>query len=75
MLVPRETPFSTLHLENMLRLSRMGVVILPPAPGFYTHPQSVQDMVDFVVARVLDQIGVPNTLMPRWGEEPPAEAV
>jgi 4-hydroxy-3-polyprenylbenzoate decarboxylase len=74
-LVPRETPFSTLHLENMLRLSRMGVVILPPAPGFYTHPQSVQDMVDFVVARVLDQIGVPNTLMPRWGEEPPAEAV
>ena len=74
-LVPRETPFSTLHLENMLKLSRMGVVILPPAPGFYTHPQSVQDMVDFVVARVLDQIGVPNTLMPRWGEEPPAEAV
>jgi 4-hydroxy-3-polyprenylbenzoate decarboxylase len=74
-LVPRETPFSTLHLENMLKLSRMGVVILPPAPGFYTHPQSVQDMVDFVVARVLDQIGVPNTLMPRWGEAPPSEAV
>ena len=74
-LVPRETPFSTLHLENMLKLARMGVVILPPAPGFYTHPQSVQDMVDFVVARVLDQIGVPNTLMPRWGEAPPSEAV
>ncbi|MCL2657236.1 MAG: UbiX family flavin prenyltransferase [Betaproteobacteria bacterium] len=74
-LVPRETPFSTLHLENMLRLSRMGVVILPPSPGFYTHPQSVQDMVDFVVARVLDQIGVPNTLIPRWGEVPPTEEI
>ena len=74
-LVPRETPFSTLHLENMLKLARMGVVILPPAPGFYTHPQSVQDMVDFVVARVLDQIGVPNTLMPRWGEKPLVEDV
>lgn len=67
-LVPRETPFSTLHLENMLKLSRMGVVILPPSPGFYTHPQSVQDMVDFVVARVLDQLAVAHTLMPRWGE-------
>lgn len=66
-LVPRETPFSSLHLENMLRLSRMGVVILPPNPGFYHHPESVQDMVDFVVARILDQIGVPQTLMTRWG--------
>jgi 4-hydroxy-3-polyprenylbenzoate decarboxylase len=54
-LVPREAPFSTLHLENMLRLSRMGVVILPPNPGFYHHPESVQDLVDFVVARILDQ--------------------
>jgi len=66
-LVPRETPFSTLHLENMLRLSRMGVVILPPNPGFYHHPETVQDMVDFVVARILDQIGIPQTLMTRWG--------
>jgi len=66
-LVPREAPFSTLHLENMLRLSRMGVVILPPNPGFYHHPESVQDMVDFVVARILDQIGIPQTLMTRWG--------
>ena len=73
-LVPRETPFSTLHLENMLRLSRMGVVILPPSPGFYTHPQSVQDMVDFVVARVLDQLGVAHRLMPRWGEAAPDTA-
>ena len=68
-LVPRETPFSAIHLENMLRLSRAGAVILPPSPGFYQHPQSVQDVVDFVVARVLDQIGVPHALMQRWGEE------
>lgn len=67
-LVPRETPFSAIHLENMLRLSRTGAVILPPSPGFYQHPQSVQDIVDFVVARVLDQIGVSHTLMRRWGE-------
>ncbi|WP_417069150.1 flavin prenyltransferase UbiX [Niveibacterium terrae] len=66
-LVPRETPFSTLHLENMLKLARMGVVILPPSPGFYTHPQSLDDIVDFVVARILDQIGVPQTLMSKWG--------
>ena len=67
-LVPRETPFSTLHLENMLRLSRAGAVILPPNPGFYQHPQSVADLVDFVVARILDRIGVPHALMARWGE-------
>lgn len=53
----------------MLRLARAGAVILPPSPGFYHHPQSVQDIVDFVVARVMDQIGVPHTLMQRWGEE------
>ncbi len=67
-LVPRETPFSAIHLDNMLRLSRAGAVILPPSPGFYQHPQSVQDIVDFVVARVLDQVAVPHTLMQRWGE-------
>jgi len=67
-LVPRETPFSAIHLENMLRLSRAGAVILPPSPGFYQHPQSVQDIVDFVVARVLDQVAIPHTLMQRWGE-------
>jgi 4-hydroxy-3-polyprenylbenzoate decarboxylase len=67
-LVPRETPFSAIHLENMLKLARLGVVIMPPSPGFYTHPQTVGDMIDFVVARVLDQIGVPNDLMRRWGE-------
>lgn len=68
-LVPRETPFSAIHLENMLRLSRAGAVILPPSPGFYHHPQNVQDIVDFVVARIMDQLGVPHTLMQRWGEE------
>ena len=68
-LVPRETPFSTIHLENMLRLVRSGAVILPPNPGFYHHPQSVQDLIDFVVARILDHLGVKHALMPRWGEE------
>ena len=67
-LVPRETPFSVIHLENMLRLARAGAVILPPSPGFYTHPQSVSDIVDFVVARILDQIGLKHSLMQRWGE-------
>lgn len=67
-LVPRETPYSALHLENMLKLARMGVVILPPNPGFYHHPQSIDDMVDFVVARILDQLHVPHELMARWGE-------
>jgi 4-hydroxy-3-polyprenylbenzoate decarboxylase len=67
-LVPRETPLSTLHLENMLRLSRAGAVILPPAPGFYTRPAAIGDLVDFVVARVLDQLGIAADLLPRWGE-------
>jgi flavin prenyltransferase len=68
-LVPRETPLSTIHLDNMLKLAQAGAVILPPAPGFYTKPQSVADVVDFVVARVLDQLGVPHDLVPRWGED------
>lgn len=67
-LVPRETPLSSLHLENMLRLARMGAVILPPVPGFYHHPKTVSDLVDFVVARILDQLQIPHTLMTRWGE-------
>lgn len=66
-LVPRETPFSAIHLENMLRLARAGAVILPPSPGFYHHPRSVADLVDFVVARILDQLAVPHQLMARWG--------
>lgn len=67
-LVPRETPFSQIHLENMLRLARAGAVILPPNPGFYNRPQSVAELVDFVVARILDQLGVPHALVARWGE-------
>jgi 4-hydroxy-3-polyprenylbenzoate decarboxylase len=67
-LVPRETPFSAIHLENMLKLARLGVCILPANPGFYHHPQSVQELVDFVVARVLDQLGVAHRLMARWGD-------
>src|SRR3954464_7511872 len=62
-LVPRETPFSALHLENMLRLSRSGAVILPASPGFYHHPKNVEELVDFVVARVMDQLGVGHDLM------------
>ncbi|MCE5181344.1 MAG: UbiX family flavin prenyltransferase [Betaproteobacteria bacterium] len=68
-LVPRETPFSAIHLENMLKLSRAGAVILPANPGFYHHPQSVAEVVDFIVARILDQLGVAHQLMARWGSE------
>ncbi|SFW23584.1 flavin prenyltransferase UbiX [Nitrosovibrio sp. Nv17] len=68
-LVPRETPFSALHLENMLRLARSGAIILPANPGFYHHPANVQDVVDFIVARVLDHLDVAHDLMPRWGTE------
>lgn len=66
-LVPRETPFSVIHLENMLRLARLGAVILPANPGFYHHPASLQDLVDFVVARILDHLGITHQLMARWG--------
>ena len=66
-LVPRETPFSALHLENMLRLARMNVVILPPNPGFYHHPKNIEGLIDFVVARILDQLGISHDLVPRWG--------
>ena len=67
-LVPRETPFSAIHLEHMLSLARMGAVILPAAPGFYHRPQTLDDMIDFIVARILNQLGVSHALMPRWGE-------
>jgi 4-hydroxy-3-polyprenylbenzoate decarboxylase len=68
-LVPREMPYSSIHLENMLKLSQAGAVIMPPNPGFYHHPQSVQDMVDFVVARILDHLGVPQQLIKAWGSD------
>lgn len=68
-LVPRETPFSVIHLENMLRLVHVGAVILPPAPGFYHHLQRIEGSVAFVVARILDQLRLLYSLMPRWGVE------
>lgn len=69
-LVVRETPFSEIHLENMLKLARMGVIIMPANPGFYQRPTSVQELVDFMVARVLDHLGISHTLLPRWGDAP-----
>ncbi len=69
-LVPREAPFSAIHLENMLKLARLGVVIMPPNPGFYHCPKSVDELVDFVVARILDQLDVAHDLSQRWGESP-----
>ncbi len=68
-LVPRETPLSRIHLQNMLRLTEAGATILPPAPAFYFHPQTVQEMVDFVVARILDQLNLSHTLVKEWGHE------
>lgn len=67
-LVVRETPFSEIHLENMLKLSRMGAVIMPANPGFYNNPERLEDIIDFMVSRILDQLGVENQLSPRWGE-------
>lgn len=65
-LMPRETPLSQIHLENMLRLCKMGVIIMPPIPGFYNHPESLSDIVSSVVGRCLDQLGIDNTLIKRW---------
>jgi len=66
-LVPRETPYSEIHLEHMLKLTRMGVVIMPASPGFYHQPQTLDDLVDFIVARILDHLGVEQKLVERWG--------
>jgi 4-hydroxy-3-polyprenylbenzoate decarboxylase len=66
--VPRETPLSSIHLENLLRLRNAGADVLPAAPGFYHLPQSIDDLVDFVAGRVLDQVGVDLTVSQRWGE-------
>lgn len=69
LLVTRETPLSAIHLENMLRVTRAGALVMPAAPGFYHRPSSIDDLVNFMVARVLDHFGVPQTLAPRWGGE------
>ena len=66
--VPREAPLSAIHLENMLRLARLGVVVLPPVPAFYTRPRSVADIVDHTVGKCLDQFGIGHSLYRRWGE-------
>ena len=68
-LVTREMPVSSIHLENMLKLSNLGVTIMPASPGFYQKPSSVNDLVDFVVARILDHLEIEQTLIPRWGED------
>ena len=68
-LVPREAPFSSIHLEIMLKLSNLGVTILPASPGFYHQPQSIDDLIDFVVARILNCLNIPQDMLPRWGEQ------
>jgi 4-hydroxy-3-polyprenylbenzoate decarboxylase len=73
-LVVRETPLSLIHIENMLAVTRAGAVVLPAAPSFYSKPATVEAVLDTVVGRVLDQLGVPNQLMPRWGEREGATA-
>ena len=69
-LVRRETPYSAIHLENMLTVTRAGAVVMPASPGFYHRPRSIDDLVNFVVARVLDHLGVEHAVAPRWGTEP-----
>ncbi|CAF31108.1 UbiX family flavin prenyltransferase [Methanococcus maripaludis] len=67
-IVPREMPFSTIHLENMTKLSHLGVSIIPPAPGFYNDPKTIDDLVNFVVGRILDNLKIENKIFKRWGE-------
>jgi len=69
-LVPRETPLSAIVLENLLKLARLGVVVLPASPGFYGGPRRIEDLVDFVVARILDQLGVEHSIGVRWNGPP-----
>jgi 4-hydroxy-3-polyprenylbenzoate decarboxylase len=65
-IVPRETPLHEIHLENLLRLKRLGVIILPPVTTFYHNPTSILDLVDFIIAKILDQFNIPHTLIERW---------
>jgi len=66
-LVPRETPLSLIHLENMVKVTRAGAIVLPAMPGWYHRPRQIRDLIEFVVARICDQIGIQNALVPRWG--------
>lgn len=68
-LVPREAPYSEIHLEHMLKLTRMGAVVVPASPGFYHHPQQISDLIDFIVARILSQLGYEQSLLKAWGED------
>lgn len=67
-ILPRETPLNSIHLENMLKLSRMGVRIVPAMPGFYHKPETMDDLINFVVAKLLEQVGIEHNLMKKWGE-------
>ncbi|WP_139906170.1 UbiX family flavin prenyltransferase [Clostridium thermarum] len=67
-IVPRETPFNAIHLENMLKLSKLGVTILPAMPGFYHKPATMEDLVNFVIGKILDSISIENTLFKKWGD-------
>lgn len=73
-LVPRETPFHAIHLEHMLKLSQLGATIMPAAPGFYNQPKSIEDLVDFMVARILDHLDIEHQLLPRWGYGNPTDS-
>lgn len=69
-IVPRESPYATVHLENMTKLSRWDTIIIPASPGFYTLPKTIDDLIDFIIARILDHLGEENQLSPRWqGDE------
>lgn len=67
-ILPRETPLNSIHLENLLKLSRLGVSVLPAIPGFYSHPKTIEDLIDHTIGKILDQFGIQHTLFPRWGE-------
>jgi len=68
LIVPRETPLSAIHLENLLKLAQLGVTVMPACPGFYYNPKSINDLVDFMVGRILQHLGIDQTLVPGWGE-------